>query len=114
MHVSEGIKRGIKAKLVKLDAENKNIIYIAQNKKYRFNDPEESVRAGAYISLILDYGYPQEQIEIEFTVPHRVPKLHSDIVVFKDKARKDPYIVVECKREEASQGELDQREQNIT
>jgi type I restriction enzyme M protein len=94
--------------IIVLDQEEKNLVYLALNKKYRLSDPEEFIRARAYISLIQDYGYSREQIEIEFTVPHRVPNIHSDIVVFKDKAKKWPYIVVECKREEASQGELDQ------
>lgn len=94
--------------IIALDQEEKNLVYLALNKKYRLSDPEEFIRARAYISLIQDYGYSREQIEIEFTVPHRVPNIHSDIVVFKDKAKKWPYIVVECKREEASQGELDQ------
>ncbi len=60
------------------------------------------------MSLIIDYGYRQDQIDVEFTVPHRVPNIYSDIVVFKDSSKTTPYIVVECKREEASQGELDQ------
>ncbi|WP_200901751.1 restriction endonuclease subunit M [Pannonibacter phragmitetus] len=98
----------LKGGIIALDEDEKNVIYVALNKKYRLSDPEEFVRASAYVSLILDYGYSQEQIEIEFTVPHRVPNIHSDIVVFKDKTKKWPYIVVECKREEASQGELDQ------
>ncbi|MDX8357561.1 restriction endonuclease subunit M [Sphingopyxis terrae] len=108
MEVSEIIRRGLDAKLIAIDAEQKNVSYRAQNKKYRLSDPEEIVRAGAYVALVLDYGYPAEQLEIECPVPHRVPSLTADIVVFKDKARKTPYIVVECKREEASKGELDQ------
>lgn len=108
MEVSEIIQRGLDAKLITIDADQKSVSYRAQNKKYRLSDPEEIVRAGAYVSLILDYGYPAEQLDIEFPVPHRVPSLTADIVVFKDKARKTPYIVVECKREEASKGELDQ------
>ncbi len=101
-------KAAFDAKIIALDDEENNVIYVALNKKYRLSDPEEFVRSSAYLSLILDYGYSHEQIEIEFTVPHRVPSIHSDIVVFKDKTKKWPYIVVECKREEASQGELDQ------
>ena len=101
-------KAAFDAKIIALDDDEKNVIYLALNKKYRLSDPEEFVRASAYASLILDYGYGREQIDIEFAVPHRVPNIHSDIVVFKDKTKKWPYIVVECKREEASQGELDQ------
>lgn len=98
----------IKHGIIALDEDEKNVIYVALNKKYRLSDPEEFVRANAYISLVLDYGYSPKQIEVEFTVPHRVPNIHSDIVVFKDNTKKWPHIVVECKREEASQGELDQ------
>ncbi|MGC4250649.1 MAG: type I restriction enzyme HsdR N-terminal domain-containing protein [Sphingobium sp.] len=108
MQISEIIQRGIEAKLISIDSEFKNVAYRAQNKKYRLSDPEEIVRAGAYVSLVLDYGYPAEQLDVEFPVPHRVPSLTADIVVFKDEARKSPFIVVETKREEASKGELDQ------
>lgn len=102
------IQRGIDAKIVNLDDDERNVAYLAQNKKFRLSDPEELVRAIAYVSLVMDYGYSADQIAVEFTVPHRVPNIHSDIVVFKETSKKTPYIVVECKREEASQGELDQ------
>jgi len=108
MQLSEIIERGIDANLISIDSEFKSVSYRVQNKKYRLSDPEEIVRTGAYVSLVLDYGYPAEQIDVEFPVPHRVPSLTADIVVFRDKARKSPLIVVETKREEASKGELDQ------
>lgn len=102
------IQRGIDARVVSIDDEERNVVYLAQNKKFRLSDPEELVRAIAYVSLVLDYGYAATQISVEFAVPHRVPNIHADVVVFKDVSKKTPYIVVECKREEASQGELDQ------
>lgn len=108
MQITEIIERGINAKLISIDDEQRNVSYRAQNKKYRLSDPEEIVRAGAYVALILDYGYPADRIDIEYPVPHRVPSLTADVVVFKDSARKTPFIVIECKREEASKGELDQ------
>ncbi|EGR1891218.1 restriction endonuclease subunit M [Vibrio vulnificus] len=102
------IEKGLTKGLISFDAEQKNITYIRQNKRLRFTDPEEKVRANAYLSLVCDYGYSAEQIDIEVTVEHRVPTIFSDIVVYADKSLKKPVIVVECKREEASQGELDQ------
>ncbi|MES2042662.1 MAG: N-6 DNA methylase [Pseudomonadota bacterium] len=108
MQITEIIQRGIEAQLISIDTEFKNVSYRAQNKKYRLSDPEEIVRAGAYIALILDYGYPADRLDVEFPVPHRIPSLTADIVVFKDAARKSPFILVECKRPEASKGELDQ------
>ncbi|UZE59169.1 N-6 DNA methylase [Aeromonas veronii] len=101
-------KQGQKKNLINFDADQKNITYVHQNKRQRFTDPEEKVRANAYLSLVIDYGYSPEQIDIEVTVEHRVPTIFSDIVVYADKSLKKPIIVVECKREEASQGELDQ------
>jgi len=102
------IDQGLAKGLIAFDAEQKNIVYKTPNKRLRYTDPEEKVRAAAYLSLVLDYGYSPEQIDIEVAVEHRVPNVFSDIVVFADKTLKKPLITVECKREEASQGELDQ------
>lgn len=106
--MNEYIKQGIEKKLIKIDDEERNIVYLHQNRKLRYSDPEEKVRANAFLSLIFDYGYSTAQIDIEVTVEHRVPTIFSDIVVYADKSLKKPVIVVECKRQEASQGELDQ------
>lgn len=102
------IDQGVAKGLIAFDADQKNVTYKIQNKRLRFSDPEEKVRANAYLSLVLEYGYSPEQIDIEVAVEHRVPNIYSDIVVYADKSLKKPLIVVECKREEASQGELDQ------
>lgn len=102
--IEEGLAKG----LIILDADQRNITYKIQNRKFRFTDPEENVRAKAYLSLVLDYGYPPEQIAMEVGVPNRVPNILSDIVIFSDRNLKTPFIVVECKREDASQGELEQ------
>lgn len=102
------VDQGIATGLIAFDVDQKNITYKAQNKRFRFNDSEESVRAIAYLSLVLEYGYTADQIDIEVTVEHRIPNIYADIVVYADKSLKKPLILVECKREEASQGELDQ------
>src|SRR5690606_15979219 len=57
---------------------------------------------------VLEYGYAARQIDIEVAVEHRVPNIYADLVVYADQTLKKPVILVECKREEASQGELDQ------
>ncbi|MDM8567119.1 N-6 DNA methylase [Candidatus Halobeggiatoa sp. HSG11] len=102
------IEQGLKKALIQFDAEQKNISYLNCNKKYRYSDPEEKVRAETYLSLILDYGYEPEKIDLEFKVPHRTPNNLADIVVFKDKAFKTPYIVVECKKADISEAEFSQ------
>jgi len=106
--MNELLEQGIQKNLIAFDADQKNISYIKQNKRLRYSDSEEQVRARAYVSLVLEYGYQPEQIDIEVAVEHRLPNIYSDIVVYADKELKKPLIVVECKREEASQGELDQ------
>lgn len=84
------LQAGQEQGLIAFDADRKTVTYLIQNKKLRYSDPEEKVRAQAYLSLVLDYGYPPAQIDIEHTVPHRVPSLYADIVVFKDAAQKEP------------------------
>ncbi len=39
---------GVEQGLISLDADQKNIIYTAQDKRLRCNDSEEKVRANAY------------------------------------------------------------------
>ncbi len=100
--LQKGLERGIMA----LDNDKKNITYTHRNKKYRFSDPEEQVRAETYCSLVLNYGYKPERIDFEVKVPRRTPSDLADIVVYNDDALKAPYIVVECKKEEVSEAEF--------
>ena len=62
---------GVEKGLIAFDADQKSITYNIQNKKFRYSDPEEQVRAKAYLSLVFDYGYAPEQIDIEYSIPHR-------------------------------------------
>ncbi len=88
--------------------EGTTIRYIAPNKKYRFTDPEEQVRAKFYVELIEHFQYSQNRIDLEVTVPRRTPSDSADIVVFQDDDKKDPFIVVECKKEGISDAEFKQ------
>ncbi|HPN29342.1 MAG TPA: N-6 DNA methylase [bacterium] len=92
---------------IKFDDDKKNIFYIAQNKKYRYADPEEQIRSKAYLELI-NYGYEPKRIDFEVGIPHRTPNILADIVVYNDDDLKDPHIVVECKKPEVSEGEFKQ------
>lgn len=104
----QNLQTGIDKGLIQLDSPQKNITYIACNKKYRFSDPEEKVRAETYIKLILEYGYDTKRIDLEVKVPHRTPNNLADIVVFSDDSLKEPYIVVECKKPDISEAEFRQ------
>ena len=88
------------------DAEDRGYLTISgQSIKYfcareieqRFADPEERVRAAIFSWLIIAKGYPARQIDLEVPVPRRTPSDRADIVIYSDPARRDPYLVVECK-----------------
>jgi type I restriction enzyme M protein len=69
--------------------------------------PEEAVRLGAYNSLIQDYHYPSDLIDIEFPVLIREDEQprFADIVTFDDRAHKRPFIVCETKKPNREDGE---------
>jgi restriction endonuclease S subunit len=84
------------------------IVYVAANRRERWSDPEEKIRAEFYAELIYRYGYSPDRIGIEITVPDRSPNDFADIVVFRDNEKKRPFAVVECKKESISDAEFNQ------
>ena len=84
------------------------IHYVAPDRKCKFTDPEEKVRARYYVELIERYQYPENQIDLEVTVPRRTPVDRADIVIFQDDAKKNPYIVIECKEDGTTELEFEQ------
>ncbi len=104
----ELIQKAIAQGLIALSEDGKNITYSHQNKKYRYSDPEEQVRAENYCSLVLVYGYPAKLIDFEVKVPHRTPNNLADIVVYENAEFTAPYIVVECKKPDISEAEFTQ------
>lgn len=104
----QNIERGVKKGLLVFSDDEKKITYVRQGKSYRISDPEEKVRASYYTELILDYGYDANELDLEVTVPRRTPSDLADIVIYKDKEKKAPYIVVECKKDGISDAEFTQ------
>jgi len=91
------------------DGRTERIIYVADNNHTeRWSDPEEKVRAAFYAELIYRYGYSAARIGVEITVPRRTPSDRADLVVYADDDRKDPFIVIECKRDGVSDAEFNQ------
>ena len=93
---------------IRLIDEETRIHYVAPDKTYKFTDPEEQVRARYYVELIERYQYPQTRIDLEVPVPHRIPTNSADIVIFQDTDKKNPYIVVECKKDGITEMEFQQ------
>lgn len=90
------------------EGKNEKITYVAVNHTERYSDPEERVRAEFWAELIYRYGYEPDCIEVEFVVPDRLPSDRADLVIFKDNTRKQPYAVIECKKDGISDSEFNQ------
>ena len=84
------------------------ITYTAVGRVEIYDDPEEPVRAEFWAELIYRYGYEPQRIGIEVVVPDRTPKDTADLVVFRDDERKDPFAVVEAKKDGITDNEFTQ------
>ena len=70
--------------------------------RLRNDTPEENVRQRVARSLIDQYGYDQEDIAVEFTVPIGTRRPRADLAVFPpgvEHKAESAIILVECKRE---------------
>lgn len=102
------LEQGIKDKHVEISDDEKRITYTYQNKSRNLTNPEEKVQADIFLRLIYDYGYLPEQIEQFKSVTTGAETREADIIVYEDKTRTKPKIVIECKKQEVSEGEYRQ------
>ena len=102
------IEEGIKQKLIRLSEDKKTITYLNQNKPRNYANPEEQIQAETFLKLVLTYGYDARRIRqfVPVTMGREVKE--ADIVVYNDDMCLQPYILVECKREEVSEAEFAQ------
>ncbi len=101
----KNIERGKQKRLFSINEKIKKVIYKASRKfSANIKNPEELVRASYFTQLVLDYQYPAENIDFE--LPTKPDKDRIDILVYADKERKDPFIVVECKKDGISDAEF--------
>lgn len=66
----------------------------------RKETPEEYVRQEIAKSLVREYGYAKQDIEVEFTIPSGSSKPRADLVIFPEGAEhkvENARIIVECK-----------------
>lgn len=105
----KNIERGKQEGLIVVTEDNARITYFCSREySVSFKNPEETVRASYFVELILDYQYPPAQIDIEVAVPRRTPEDRADIVVYEDIELKNPYLVVECKKDGITDAEFKQ------
>lgn len=103
------IENGLEKGLISFNEDKSRITYHC-NREYQtsFKNPEEKVRASYFIELIQTYQYPAKRIDIEITVPRRTPEDRADVVVYSDDDCKEPFLVVECKKEGITDAEFKQ------
>ncbi|WP_335994332.1 N-6 DNA methylase [Acinetobacter pittii] len=102
------IQQGLQAKLIELSADGSTITYVKQGKSRNFNNPEEKVQVEAFIRLVLEFGYPVENIKQFVTVTLGSDKREADIIVYEDSSHTKPIIIVEAKKQEVTQAEFNQ------
>ena len=103
--IFSNIEKGLQKNLISFNKKKTQIIYyIKKSYTTSFKNPEEQVRAAFFCKLVLNYLYPAERIQFE--VPTKPDKDRIDILVYKDNELKEPYIVVECKKEGISDAEF--------
>jgi len=92
------VKRAEKDRYVLINRKKDTVTYLPQGKERRYSNPEEKVQLETYTRLIYDYGYPPEKLRVCEKVQIGSSMREADVVVYKDKNAKDPYIIVECKK----------------
>ncbi len=103
-YINIGIEKGI----ISFNEDMSRITYVYQNKQRNYNNPEEKVQAETFLRLVLDYNYPVNRIKQFVSVTMGREVKEADIIVYKDDMCLEPYILVECKKQEISEAEFQQ------
>ena len=75
------IAEGIKQKLIRLEDDGKYIVYLHQEKRRNYSNPEEKVQAESFLSLVLIYKYPVKRIRQFVAVQMGSETKEADIIV---------------------------------
>lgn len=100
------ISEGIKQKLIRLEDGGRYIVYLGQEMRRNYSNPEEKVQAESFLSLVLIYKYPVKRILQFVPVQMGSETKEADIIVYDDDALKSPYIITECKKPDVSELEF--------
>jgi type I restriction enzyme M protein len=87
--------------------EKDDVVYIEYpyaKKTFKFDNPEEAVRAEVYIELVEKYQYPIDKVKLEEWPPVREGGRPSDIVVYDQ--NDFPFLVVEVKKRGVTETEI--------
>ncbi|HNB19165.1 MAG TPA: N-6 DNA methylase, partial [Agitococcus sp.] len=101
-------EQGLTQKLIEISEDKSTITYLYQGKSRNYNNPEEKVQAEAFLKLVLEHGYPVENIKQFVSVTIGSDKREADIVVYDDTTHQKPIIIVEAKKNDVTQAEFNQ------
>ncbi len=96
------LQQAIKDRFVHIDSKRDTVTYLPQGKSRKYSHPEEQVQLETYLELIYEFGYPPEQLRVCEKMKIGSENREADIVVYKDRDCKDPFIIVECKKRKIS------------
>ena len=102
------IEQGKVKKLVRISEDGGRIEYLKHRISRDFKKPEAIVEAKAYLALVLQYGYPDENIRLFAPVTMGSSLREADIEVYADAKHEKPLAIVECKKEQVSEAEFRQ------
>lgn len=100
------LQQGIEKKLVRLEDDDKYIVYLHENKRRPWKNPEEKVQAETFLKLVLTYNYPVRRIRQYVAVQMGSSAREADMIVYNDDAHKAPLIIVECKHADVTELEF--------
>jgi type I restriction-modification system DNA methylase subunit len=102
------IQKGLFDNLIRFDEEKKSVMYIHQNKKRNYLNPEEKVQVETYLKLVILYNYDPKRITQFVSVKMGRDTKEADIIIYNDDELTEPYILVECKKSDISDLEFNQ------
>jgi type I restriction enzyme M protein len=100
------IAEGVKRSLIRFEDGGKYIVYLPQEKRRNYENPEERVQTEVFLRLALIYKYPAKRIRQYVSVQMGSETKEADIIVYDDDALKSPLIIAECKRPDVSELEF--------
>lgn len=97
------IQRGVEKGLIRFEEERKTITYVNHILPFLYTNPEEPVRAEAFLLLVFQYGYDPKDIEFEVRAKQGSSgKTRADLVVNYPGTKK-AFLVVEVKAANTSE-----------
>ena len=91
------IAQGVAKKLIRIGDDGKRIEYLRHGISRDWTKPEAIIEAKAYLTLVLQYEYPDDRIRLFAPVTVGSSLREADIEVFADAKHESPIIIVEYK-----------------